>query len=320
MSNVVVVGTRDHKSRIEAALGNFAELRTEESRRQLVRTIRIMLLQYHGALLGSTDQKGTSAFDAASNVDEVLVEVESASLEDFPRLADIVRSVLKPLYAQFKRTVTLSIGQVRSLQEWTMQTSFGNVPRFIILEGVEQSNEGARNSLLKLLEEPPEHTFIMLISEFPARLLPTILSRLQRHHVRPFSEAEKNSLLATVFFADGTKYRNLEEYMLERSGVPCKQISAQGSKFVQSILDKAVLPREQLDVLCDELDEPIRLEYFLKELQAIVRQRFLEGALIDREAARLVSIVGEAEQKATVFNQSRKLLVESLHYRLLEVR
>jgi hypothetical protein len=34
----------------------------------------------------------------------------------------------------------------------------------------------------------------------------------------------------------------------------------------------------------------------------------------------LVSIVGEAEQKATVFNQSRKLLVESLHYRLLEVR
>jgi DNA polymerase-3 subunit gamma/tau len=312
MSNVVVVGTRDHKSRIEAALGNFAELRTEESRRQLVRTIRIML--------GSTDQKGTSAFDAASNVDEVLVEVESASLEDFPRLADIVRSVLKPLYAQFKRTVTLSIGQVRSLQEWTMQTSFGNVPRFIILEGVEQSNEGARNSLLKLLEEPPEHTFIMLISEFPARLLPTILSRLQRHHVRPFSEAEKNSLLATVFFADGTKYRNLEEYMLERSGVPCKQISAQGSKFVQSILDKAVLPREQLDVLCDELDEPIRLEYFLKELQAIVRQRFLEGALIDREAARLVSIVGEAEQKATVFNQSRKLLVESLHYRLLEVR
>ena len=90
--------------------------------------------------------------------------------------------------------------------------------------------------------------------------------------------------------------------------------------FVQGILDKEVLPREQLDVLCEELDEPIRLEYFLKELQTIVRQRFLEGALTDREDSRLVSIVGEAEQKASVFNQSRKLLVESLHYRLLEVR
>ena len=320
MSNVVVVGTRDHKSRIEAALVNFAELLTEESRRQLVRTIRIMLLQYHGALLESADQKGSSAFDAASNVDEALMEIESASPGDFPRLAEMVRSVLKPLYAQFKRTVTLSIGQVRSLQEWTMQTSFGNVPRFIILEGVEQSNEGARNSLLKLLEEPPEHTFVMLISEYPARLLPTILSRLQRHHVRPFSEEEKNLLLSTVFFADGAKYRNLEEYILERSGVPCKQITAQGVMFVQSLLEKKVLPREQLDVLCDELDEPIRLEYFLKELQTIVRQRFLEGALTDREASRLVSIVGEAEQKASVFNQSRKLLVESLHYRLLEVR
>ncbi|PKL03061.1 MAG: hypothetical protein CVV53_10220, partial [Spirochaetae bacterium HGW-Spirochaetae-9] len=131
MSNVVVVGTRDHKSRIEAALVNFAELRTEESRRQLVRTMRIMLLQYHGALLESADQKGSSAFDAASNVDEALMEIESASPGDFPRLAEMIRSVLKPLYAQFKRTVTLSIGQVRSLQEWTMQTSFGNVPRFI---------------------------------------------------------------------------------------------------------------------------------------------------------------------------------------------
>ncbi len=134
MSNVVVVGTRDHKSRIEAALVNFAELRTEESLHQLVRTIRIMLLQYHGALLESADQKGSSAFDAASNVDEALMEIESASPGDFPRLAEMVRSVLKPLYAQFKRTVTLSIGQVRSLQEWTMQTSFGNVPRLIILE------------------------------------------------------------------------------------------------------------------------------------------------------------------------------------------
>lgn len=45
------------------------------------------------------------------------------------------------------------------------------------------------NKLLKLLEEPPEKTLFLLISEAPEMILPTILSRTQRLNVRKIDEA-----------------------------------------------------------------------------------------------------------------------------------
>lgn len=44
------------------------------------------------------------------------------------------------------------------------------------------------NKLLKLLEEPPERTLFLLISEAPEMILPTILSRTQRLNVRKIDE------------------------------------------------------------------------------------------------------------------------------------
>ena len=46
----------------------------------------------------------------------------------------------------------------------------------------ERMNETGANKLLKLLEEPPQSTVFILVSENPALLLPTILSRTQQLH------------------------------------------------------------------------------------------------------------------------------------------
>ena len=45
------------------------------------------------------------------------------------------------------------------------------------------------NKLLKLLEEPPEKTVFLLVSEAPDLILPTILSRTQRFNIRKIDEA-----------------------------------------------------------------------------------------------------------------------------------
>ena len=45
------------------------------------------------------------------------------------------------------------------------------------------------NKLLKLLEEPPERTIFLLVSEKPDMILPTIQSRTQRMNVRKIDEA-----------------------------------------------------------------------------------------------------------------------------------
>jgi len=54
----------------------------------------------------------------------------------------------------------------------------------------------AANSLLKLLEEPPEHTSLILLTENPQELLPTIRSRAVIHRLGALPAAELESLLA----------------------------------------------------------------------------------------------------------------------------
>jgi DNA polymerase-3 subunit delta' len=54
----------------------------------------------------------------------------------------------------------------------------------------------AANSLLKVLEEPPEHTSLILLTENPQELLPTIRSRAIVHRLGALPAAELETLLA----------------------------------------------------------------------------------------------------------------------------
>ena len=62
--------------------------------------------------------------------------------------------------------------------------------RMVIIWLPEKMNQPAANKLLKLVEEPPEKTFILMVSEHTERLLPTILSRTQLLHVPPLKDAD----------------------------------------------------------------------------------------------------------------------------------
>jgi len=53
----------------------------------------------------------------------------------------------------------------------------------------------AANSLLKVLEEPPEHTSLILLTENPQELLPTIRSRTMVHRLGALPAAELEALL-----------------------------------------------------------------------------------------------------------------------------
>lgn len=54
----------------------------------------------------------------------------------------------------------------------------------------------AANSLLKVLEEPPEHTSLILLTENPQELLPTIRSRAIIHRLGALPAAEIEALIA----------------------------------------------------------------------------------------------------------------------------
>ena len=59
----------------------------------------------------------------------------------------------------------------------------------------EKMNIACSNKLLKILEEPPEKTVFLLVSNEPDHIITTILSRTQHIHIPKLSEAEITSAL-----------------------------------------------------------------------------------------------------------------------------
>ena len=59
----------------------------------------------------------------------------------------------------------------------------------MIIWMAEQMNSAAANKLLKLIEEPPEKTVLIMIAEDEEQLLPTIRSRCQVLHFPPRPES-----------------------------------------------------------------------------------------------------------------------------------
>lgn len=74
----------------------------------------------------------------------------------------------------------IKIDSIRQQVETMAQTAQQGGRKLVVLEPAEAMNRNAANALLKTLEEPSGATVILLISDSPARLLPTIRSRCQR--------------------------------------------------------------------------------------------------------------------------------------------
>ena len=76
-----------------------------------------------------------------------------------------------------KTSEYISIDQIRGLNNFINQSSFNNIPKFIIFDSADYFNKNSSNSLLKILEEPSNNTYFILISHQLSNILPTIRSR-----------------------------------------------------------------------------------------------------------------------------------------------
>nr|WP_182405683.1 DNA polymerase III subunit delta' [Psychrobacter sp. GP33] len=77
-----------------------------------------------------------------------------------------------------KSSLTIKINDIRALQPFIYQGGQGM--RICVLDYAEQMTIAAANALLKTLEEPQAQVYLFLISDIPAKLLPTIKSRVQQ--------------------------------------------------------------------------------------------------------------------------------------------
>ncbi len=71
----------------------------------------------------------------------------------------------------------IRIEEIRALQDYAYLTPTEGEKKIVIFKDADCLNVSASNCLLKLLEEPPPHLLLILLSAHPHALLPTIRSR-----------------------------------------------------------------------------------------------------------------------------------------------
>ncbi|HWQ56138.1 MAG TPA: AAA family ATPase [Bryobacteraceae bacterium] len=84
----------------------------------------------------------------------------------------------------------ISIEQTRLLKERAPFKPMRGDRRLFLIDHVDRAGEQAANSLLKTLEEPPDHLILVMTAENAYDLLPTIRSRAVPFHFTPLGEAE----------------------------------------------------------------------------------------------------------------------------------
>ena len=70
--------------------------------------------------------------------------------------------------------------------------------RVVIVDEAHTMTNAAQNSLLKILEEPPAHAVLILVSKTTGHLLPTIKSRVQQFPMMPLTETQMRKLLPNI--------------------------------------------------------------------------------------------------------------------------
>lgn len=101
-----------------------------------------------------------------------------------------------------RQSALIKIDDVRALQSFIQQSSQGR--RFVVIHQADSMTLAAANALLKTLEEPANNVILILLSDTPARLLPTVRSRLQRFEVSKVTSSQGVTYLQSQMTSDQT--------------------------------------------------------------------------------------------------------------------
>lgn len=321
MQNVVIISNRNYQIRVDAAIESFNTLRDDFSKKNLIEVVRILLLSYHSCLY--TDKK-KALFKAAYDINDKLIEFvyhkSSYGIREAKSFSKSLSTLLKPLLDQDKKNLTnLSVDSVRSLQSWVGQTKVKDKAQVIIIEGIEKSNDSVRNSLLKILEEPGDGVYFILLSEDPSRIMKTILSRVRRYYF-PAIDIDKQQLVLEPYKIEDKNINTIEKYFLSTHGFNEAEFEEIINQLVLSFYDDSVVfSLEELWNFCEKFDKSDQCDYILKMLSNRIENAFLCGNISATHAKQMMGYINEDSVKYKTFNISKKNFIENLYRKLLGV-
>ncbi|MGO9423339.1 DNA polymerase III subunit delta' [Roseiarcus sp.] len=123
---------------------------------------------------------------------DLSVDLKIAAARHLTALAHPDFSLVRRVWQTDKKKffTEIRVEDVRdALQVFQMSAAFGGW-RVCLVDCAEDLNRNGANALLKMIEEPPARSLILIVSHRPGQVLPTIRSRCRRLRLDPLTETE----------------------------------------------------------------------------------------------------------------------------------
>lgn len=186
---------------------------------------------------------------------------------------------------------SISIDAIRDLQKFLLLKTVGERPlrRTVIVEYAHTMTTEAQNAFLKLLEEPPSDTLLILTANSPRGLLPTILSRAQTITVNAPTESQLQPMLASSGKPAST---NNQAYFLSGGlpGLLHALLNEEEHPLLTSVAQaKELLQKDQFERLAfvDTLSKQKEAALGVVEALERIAQAGLNGAGAKQDTARI---------------------------------
>jgi len=94
-----------------------------------------------------------------------------------------------------KKSTVIKVDEVREINSFLSKKALDGSWRVVLIDCVDDLNTASANAILKILEEPPAKSILLLVCHNPNKLLPTIRSRCAQLVLEPLSEENVATLL-----------------------------------------------------------------------------------------------------------------------------
>jgi DNA polymerase-3 subunit delta' len=269
-----------------------------------------------------------------------------------PKVQEATALAIDPAHPVARRTATQAQGDLlvleRSINEQTGKlytvirvddvrrtvSFFGSTAgeggwRIAIVDAIDDLQREGANALLKVLEEPPQRSLLLLVSHAPGRELQTIRSRCRRLLLRPLAIQDVAHALSEATGRDAAEpeLRQAAEAAEGSVGRALALLDGSALALRQRILDLfAQLPDPDpraLHALGEAVGgtDPKTLETFMDLVNGWLSARLAEGAQGKAQMARVAETwekVNRAARETEAYNLERKPLVFSVFGALAE--
>ena len=231
-----------------------------------------------------------------------------------PRAEDLIeREIFSDclFFPQDEKKLTVEDAE-KIQEECTLSPVEGDTKVFVVGD-FSEANVQTQNKLLKLLEEPPQGVVFLLCATNVYPILTTVLSRVKRLEIQPFSVDEVNEYLHRKY-GESHDENTLSVCAATSNGIVGEAQNALEGGYYQTLTEAAFAlagePRTQIPLTVKQIGET----KYKKELLNILRLIFRDMLILktqSKKAERQLLLKGEKERLVSI---AEKYTVNGLLY------